>query len=224
MKLTDYFGDWLKVIDVPELAKVVTKLNSLYSMKPIVPAYTDVFKAFTLCSEHDCKVIMLGQDPYPQKDVATGILFGNKQGTLEISPSLQVIKESVMGLYEDCMPFKVFDVTMESWARQGVLMINSALTCEMNRIGSHVMLWRPFITKLLQNLSQWETGIVYVLFGTQAQTFEPYINSRLNTIIKVNHPAFYARTGLPMSNKVFTEINSIMVGNYGTPIQWCTDL
>ena len=224
MKLTDYFGDWLKVIDVPELAKVVTKLNSLYSVTPVVPAYADIFRAFTLCSEHDCKVVFLGQDPYPQKDVATGVLFGNKPGTLEISPSLQVIKQSVMSLYEDSMPFKSFDITMESWARQGILMINSALTCEMNRIGSHIMLWRPFITKLLQNLSKLETGMVYVLFGTQAQTFEPYINSKFNTIIKVNHPAFYARTGTPMPNKVFTEINSIMVGNYGTPIQWCTDL
>lgn len=224
MSLDDYFGDWLKVIDMPELAKVVTKLNSLYSIKPVVPAYTDIFKAFTLCSEHDCKAVFLGQDPYPQKDVATGVLFGNKPGTLEISPSLQVIKESVMSLDEDSMPFKSFDITMESWARQGILMINSALTCEMNRIGSHVMLWRPFMTKLLQNLSQWETGIVYVLFGSQAQTFEPYINSKSNIIIKANHPAFYARTGMPMPNVVFTEINSIMIGNYGIPIQWCTDL
>ena len=224
MKLNEYFGDWLKVIDISELAKVVTKLNSLYSVKPIVPAYTDIFKAFTLCSEHDCKIVFLGQDPYPQKGVATGILFGNKSNTLEISPSLQVIKGSVLSIYEDSMPFKHFDITMESWARQGILMINSALTCEMNRIGSHVMLWRPFITKLLQNLSNYETGMVYVLFGTQAQTFEPYINNKLNTIIKVSHPAFYARSNTPMPNKVFTEINSIMMKTYGTSIQWCTDL
>ena len=224
MKLHEYFGDWLKVIDVPELAKVVTKLNSLYSIKPIVPAYTDIFKAFTLCSEHDCKVVFLGQDPYPQKDVATGVLFGNKSDTLKISPSLQVIKESVLSLDSDSMPFKSFDITMESWAKQGILMLNSALTCEMNRIGSHIMLWRPFITKLLKNLSEWETGIVYVLFGTQAQTFEPYINNKLNTVIKVNHPAFYIRTGTSMPNEVFTEINSIMIKTYGTPIQWCTDL
>lgn len=54
MKLTDYFGDWLKVIDVPELAKVVIKMDSLYSVTSVVPAYVDIFRAFTLCSEHDC--------------------------------------------------------------------------------------------------------------------------------------------------------------------------
>ena len=54
MKLTDYFGYWLKVIDVPELAKVVIKMNLLYSVTPVVPAYADIFRAFTLCNEHDC--------------------------------------------------------------------------------------------------------------------------------------------------------------------------
>lgn len=53
MKLTDYFGDWLKVINVPELAKVVIKMNLLYSVTPVVPAYVDIFRAFTLCSKHD---------------------------------------------------------------------------------------------------------------------------------------------------------------------------
>ena len=54
MKLTDYFGDWLKAIDVPKLAKVVIKMNSLYSIIPVVPAYADIFRTFTLCSEHNC--------------------------------------------------------------------------------------------------------------------------------------------------------------------------
>ena len=52
MKLIDYFGDWLKVIDVPELAKVVIKMNLLYSEIPVVPAYADIFRAFTLCRGH----------------------------------------------------------------------------------------------------------------------------------------------------------------------------
>lgn len=128
-----------------------------------------------------------------------------------------------MSLDFDTMPFKSFDITLESWGKQGILLLNSALTCEMNNIGSHVMLWRPFVSKLLQNLSKIETGLIYVLFGTQAQTFEPYINPRLNDIIKVNHPAYYARIGEPMPNDVWTKINSLLIGKYGTSIQWCTD-
>lgn len=219
MELSEYFGDWLTVIDVNELNKVVAKLNTVYQVKPVVPDYKDIFKAFTLCSRHDCKIVFLGQDPYPQKGVATGVLFGNKEGTTELSPSLEVVKEAAIN-YEIPHPPLKFDITLESWARQGILMLNSALTCEMSKAGSHVMLWRPFMSKLLQNLSNTETGLVYVLFGEQAQTFEPYINKKVNSIIKVHHPAYYARTHTKMPYWVFTELNKLMRDTYGIPIKW----
>lgn len=219
MELSEYFGDWLTVIDVNELNKVVAKLNTVYQVKPVVPDYKDIFKAFTLCSRHDCKIVFLGQDPYPQKGVATGVLFGNKEETTELSPSLEIVKEAAIN-YEIPHPPLKFDVTLESWARQGILMLNSALTCEMNKVGSHVMLWRPFMSKLLQNLSNRETGLVYVLFGEQAQTFEPYINKKVNSIIKVHHPAYYARTHTKMPYWVFTELNKLMRDTYGIPIKW----
>ena len=186
MELSEYFGDWLTVIDVNELNKVVAKLNTVYQVKPVVPDYKDIFKAFTLCSRHDCKVVFLGQDPYPQRGVATGVLFGNKEGTTELSPSLEIVREPAIN-YEMPHPPLKFDITLESWARQGILMLNSALTCEMNKVGSHVMLWRPFMSKLLHNLSNKETGLVYVLFGEQAQTFEPYINKKVNSIIHISN-------------------------------------
>lgn len=217
MTTSEYFKDWLDVIDQTELNKLIPTLNYLYSTKPVVPAYSNIFKAFTLCSKADCRVVFLGQDPYPQQGVATGVLFGNSKDTKDISPSLQVIKDSVMSLDESLMPFKSFDVTMESWASQGILMINSALTCELNRVGSHVMLWRSFLSKLLLNLSMDRGDIVYVLFGNQAQTFEPYIKG---TILKERHPAFYARMNAPMPNKVFYDINAVISGE---PIHWCSD-
>lgn len=99
-------------------------------------------------------------------------------------------------------------------------MINSALTVEMNKVGSHVMLWRPFIASLLKNLSENETGIIYVLFGKQAQTFKPYINKQLNTVLEENHPAYFARTGEAMPHIVFEQISKLTKGIYGIPITW----
>ena len=215
----EYFGDWLNVIDVKELLNVVNKINNIIKVKPIVPEYKDIFKAFTLCSRGDCKIIFIGQDPYPQKGVATGILFGNKEDTQELSPSLEIIKEAAIDYTIPHPPIK-FDVTLESWGRQGILMLNSALTCEMNKVGSHTMLWRPFMCKLLQNLSNTNPGLVYVLFGQQAQTFEPYINKNLNSIIKVHHPAYFARTNTSMPHWIFTELNKMMIDGYGVPIKW----
>lgn len=223
MQIDEYFGDWLTVIDQKELNNVIGKLNMIGKTKPIVPAYKDIFKAFTLCSRRDCKIVFLGQDSYPQKGVATGVLFGNKEGTVELSPSLEVIKEAAINYEIPHSPLK-FDVTLESWAKQGILMINSAFTCEMNKPGSHVMLWRPFVSKLLQNLSNTSPGLGYVLFGEQAQTFEPYINKRVNSVIKVHHPAYYARTHTKMPYWVFTELNKLMKDSYGIPIKWYEEL
>lgn len=223
MNLSEYFGDWLKVFDIKELNTAVAKLNVICQNKPIVPAYKDIFKAFTLCSEHDCKIVFLGQDPYPQKGVATGVLFGNKEGTPELSPSLEIIKEAAINNEIPHPPLK-FDVTLESWAKQGILMLNSALTCEMNKPGSHVMLWRPFISKLLHNLSNSNPGLIYVLFGKQAQTFEPYINKRLNSIIKIHHPAYYARTHTKMPYWVFIELNKQVKYNFGVSVKWYEEI
>lgn len=223
MKLNEYFGDWLQVIDINELNKAVSKLNIVCKTKPIAPEYKDVFKAFTLCSMHDCKVVFLGQDPYPQKGVATGVLFGNKPDTPVLSPSLEIIKEAAINNEIPHPPLK-FDVTLESWAKQGILMLNSALTCEMNKPGSHVMLWRPFVSKLLRNLSNSSPGLIYVLFGEQAQTFEPYINKRLSSIIKVYHPAYYARTHTKMPYWVFTELNKQVKYNFGVSLKWYEEL
>lgn len=221
MTLEEYFGKWMRVIDKRELESVLSKLGPEYKRKPICPTQSNVFKAFEVCPYDKLKVVMLGQDPYPQKGVATGILFGNKEGTRDedLSPSLQIIEEAAINfeIPHNCI---IFDPTLESWARQGILMINSALTVEMNKVGSHVMLWRPFIASLLKKLSENETGIIYVLFGKQAQTFKPYINKQFNTVLEENHPAYFARTGEAMPHTVFEQISKMTKGMYGISITW----
>ena len=221
MTLDEYFGDWMKVIDRTELNNVIAKVGQEYRRKLLCPTQPDVFRAFELCPLKDLKVVMLGQDPYPQKGVATGILFGNRKEVDEdnLSPSLNIVKEAAIN-FEIPHYCITFDQTLESWAKQGILMINSALTVEMNRIGSHVMLWRPFIAKLLKNLSEYDTAIIYVLFGRQAQTFKPYINSKSNHIIEIEHPAYFARSGTKMPHQLFIDISNRVKGIYGVPIKW----
>jgi uracil-DNA glycosylase len=168
---------------------------------------------------------MLGQDPYPQQNIATGLLFGNKNNTKEseISPSLKIIKEAAMD-YEISHYGDTFDITLESWAKQGVLLFNSALTVEMNKVGSHTMLWRPFISTLIKNISNYNTAIIYVLFGKQAKTFKPYINKTFNYIIEVEHPAYFYRNKMRMPYNIFKDINVILENIYGESIQWYNKL
>ena len=69
-----------------------------------------------------------------------------------------------------------------------------------------------------------ETGLVYVLFGNQAQTFEPYINKQFNDIIKIQHPSYFVRVNQSMPHKLFTDIDTLMIGKYGKPIKWYNEL
>ena len=220
MTIDEYFGDWMKVLDRTETMKIMGWLKTL-NPNTLCPALPNVFRAFKLCPCRECRVVFIGQDPYPQKGVATGILFGNSKETPEdkLSPSLEVVKEAAVN-YEIPHQELEFDNTLESWARQGILMINSALTCEIDNIGSHVLNWRQFTLKLLRNMSAKESGIVYVLFGRQAQSFKAYINTTCNDIIEVEHPAYFARTGKKMPYSVFTRINELLYNRYGEKIEW----
>lgn len=219
MGINEYFGKWLDVIDKDILLSTLVTINKLYVQKNICPKQTDVFKAFNLCDYNKCRVILIGQDPYPQKDVATGILFGNSSSVNESdwSPSLKIVKDSLLSTSISYKSIN-FDPTLENWAKQGVLMLNSALTVECNNIGSHSLIWRPFITKLLQNLSINNPSLIYVLFGDTAQSFSYYI-TKSNSIIKVKHPAYYARNHSLMPN-VFREVNNRLTQINGDTISW----
>lgn len=207
MSLEEYFGDWLKVIDKKILYKTINILNTIDS-STLCPNYNNIFNCFTVCKLSNLKVVILGMSPYSQLNKATGIAFGNKRETLDedLSPSLQIIKESVIN-YEIPQNSVIFDPSFEDWEKQGVLMLNCALTCKVGLPSSHLGLWRPFISKLIYNMSRYMTACVYVLFGEEAKTFEPYI-SQYNYIIKEKHPSYYARNYKKLRYNLWDEINS----------------
>jgi uracil-DNA glycosylase len=231
MTIQEYFGDWSNVVDLKEADRIIKKLSA--SNCVICPQLKDIFKAFTLCPLNNLRVILLSQDPYPnlrllrqdsilQKvPVATGLAFANSSDTpdTKLSPSLEILKESVINY---TIPHRTinFDPSLEKWEAQGVLLLNSALSCEVGKVGSHTLLWRPFIKSLLTNLSIYHTGLVYVLMGTQAQTLEPYINKQFNHVIRIRHPSWYARQRQRMSSDIWQGINSILISQNGYGIEW----
>ena len=209
----EYFGDWLKILPEAEMTDILKKLSPIKDR--ICPEFKDIFKAFNKCPYRDLRLVIVGQDPYPQKGVATGIAFANYNNTLEedLSPSLQVIKESVIN-YEVSHNLITFAPELEEWAEQGVLLLNTALTCEVNKPGSHSLLWRPFICKLIKNICNYNSGIVWLLLGNSAKSFKPYIN-QYQYIIEEKHPSFYARTHEKFPYHIWHDINNILIGLNG---------
>lgn len=203
MTIQEYFGDWCKVINLAEANTVLKKLVA--SKQPVYPNIKDIFKDFTLCPLHNLRVVIMGQDPSTSPP--------------HFSPSLEVLMESVIDF---SLPHGSinFDPSLEKWESQGVLMLNSALSCNVGKVGSHALLWKPFIRSLLTNLSLHTNGIVYVLMGSEAQSFESCINSKYNYILKTRHPSWYAKNNQVMPSNLWTNINSILIGQNGYGIEW----
>ena len=209
MTKEEYFGEWLNILPTKEMQEVISRVSPIRDK--ICPAYKDIFKAFNKCPYRKLRLVIVGQEPYSQKNVATGLAFANFNNISEkqLSPSLQVIKESIIN-YEIPHNLITFASELEEWAEQGVLLLNTALTCEINKPLSHSLLWRPFISQLIKNICNYNSGIIWLLLGSSAQSFKPYIN-KYQYIIEAKHPSFYARNNKKMPYNIWYEINKILI-------------
>lgn len=211
---------WASIID-PDIQKnTFAVINQLYKDNPnkYAPKYNDILKVFKVTPYNYIKVVMLFMDPYSTPNTATGIPLANKEGTKVLSPSLQTLKESIMDL-EDSENCCTFDPTLEEWSKQGILLLNSALTVEIGKPGSHLYIWRDFIKSFLYNFSLYNPGVIYVLWGNTAKSFKRYINSPVE-ILSVPHPAFFARNNSKIPYSIFSRINELCIKHFNEPIKW----
>lgn len=216
MTLEEYFGDWMKVIDKEELLKVTKNINILYKTKKYSPQYKDIFKVFHVTPYNNLHTVMLFQDPYPN-NMATGIAVGNRNDVINLSPSLEVLKEAAIDYTVPHYGLQ-FDNTLESWSKQGILMLNTALTVEYGNPGSHSVLWRNFMIKLIKNLNTYNPGLIWVLWGTSAKSFRNYITS--GNIVEEYHPAYYARNNLKISRTFFRELKRTIKRQFDVDVEW----
>lgn len=217
MTAAEFFGQWYRYIDEKDMNTALS-----YAQKDgFYPDAGNVFKAFKFFNPQHTKVVMLGQDPYPQKGRATGLAFANPPEipSNDLSPSLEVLKEAAID-YTIPHHILTFDQTLESWARQGVFLLNSSLTVKPGTPGSHALYWKPFMEKLLSRFSESNLGVVYVLFGKQAQYYEQFIKDPYAPIHKVDHPAALARRNEKLPQDLFKQINQLLYAQYGEKIQW----
>lgn len=183
-------------LDSPDVMPIQNKLKVLECMKRITPV-----------------AILLGQDPYPQFGVATGVAFANKE-FFGMSPSLQVIEDSVMKSGES----GEFDPTLEFWIEQGIIPINVFWTVELNKPLSHAGLWITFTKGLLRDLSVECPGMFYMAFGSIAFKFcDSLINP--GKVLYEYHPSFYARTKTAMPPWIWSVMKDFVWENFETKLK-----
>jgi uracil-DNA glycosylase len=159
------------------------------------PPFKDVFNAFKECSYDNLKVVIVGQDPYPQLGSADGLAFScSKKNKAE--KSLQYINKAIGTDYTD----------LKCWANQGVLLINTAFTVEVNKIGSHYNLWKPFTNYIFANINKHKKDTIFILMGKKAEEWETLLPDC--KILKCAHPASAAyKGGVWDHNDVFNKAN-----------------
>jgi uracil-DNA glycosylase len=193
--------------------------DNLKQDKRFTPPLKDIFNAFQECPYNELKVIIVGQDPYPQLDVADGLCFSCSKSD-KAQPSLNYIFSEIE---RTVYPYEKYnrDLDLRRWSHQGVLLLNTALTCEINNIGSHVELWKSFITYLLDMLNTYNSGLIYVFLGNNAKTWHKHVSSN-NYKLFASHPVSVAYKGKKIwdSGNIFNQINVILNNNNGDKIIW----
>jgi len=202
-----------------EFDDILTKLYTLSQEdKRFTPPLKQVFRAFEECPYDKLQVIIIGQDPYPTLGVADGISF-SCSNTNKLQPSLKFILQEVdRTVYNGHLVSDELDLAR--WSNQGILMLNTALTVEVGKIGSHYDIWKPFTAYLLDWLNNYNPGLIYVYMGKKA---EEWSDLTTNTQYKffVKHPASAAYNGSKWdSDDIFNKISSIITNTTGNLITW----
>jgi uracil-DNA glycosylase len=201
-------------IQSSDFDKILSELYNLREMgKRFTPPLKQVFRAFEECPIENLKVIMIGQDPYPQIGVADGLAF-SCSNTMKPQPSLRNIFEAVEKTIHQEWPTHQ-DPNLTRWANQGVLLLNRALTCEIDKVGSHYDIWNEFLMYVLDIINFTNSGIIFVLLGAKAQELETLIGPN-HYVIKASHPASAAYTKTTWDcNDLFNKVNEIIEKNNG---------
>ena len=202
-----------------ELTQFVANEREKYT---VFPLEDNVFTAFKLCSFSKTKVVIIGQDPYHGKGQAHGLAFSVPNGE-KIPPSLgNIFKE----LQSDLNIPISRNGNLESWAKQGVLLLNATLTVREKEAGSHQYLaWEDFTDSVISKLSSEKNGLIFLLWGAFAQKKSVLINTKKHYILKTNHPSPLSAYRGFLGCKHFSKTNKILIKNNHKPIDWnlCSD-
>jgi len=184
-----------------------TLINNHENNVNFTPKFYDIFNAFIESPYDKTNVVILGQDPYPQLGVADGIAFScSKKGKAE--KSLQYINKAIDRDHTD----------LRCWSNQGVLLINTAFTCQINNIGSHFHLWKPFTEYLFESINK-NDKFIFGLMGKKAEIWETKLSNQV--ILKCPHPASAAyKGGVWDSKDIFSNINLELNKLNKTNINW----
>jgi len=201
----------------PIIDEISKSLSKFARHQFIIPSLQHIYRPFYECSLDEVKVCLIGMDPYPNPNNTMGLCFS--------APSDQPIPASLRVIYKK-LEQEGFSVDwnnpdLTKWAKQGILMINAALTVEAGRSGAHSKLWRDFTKQLVRHICNRKENMVWIAFGGEAKRAVDNIDTDTNLVLTGYHPSpahgcdkkFY-------EGRYFKAANEYLEKHGKSPIDW----
>lgn len=214
---------WKHVFEyaTPELESISEIIEEEKKKYILCPQQKDLFRAFHLTPFHKVRVVILGQDPYPQVlgdglPRATGLSFSVRKRDA-IPSSIQNIYKEVKDNYPE------FEIPehgcLEGWARQGILFLNAALTVREGEPAAHINVWQGFTRKVIRRIVENNEKVIFVLWGAKAQALSGVIGGAVTSLL-ASHPSGRSAERGFYGCGHFREINEILKKREEEPINW----
>ena len=198
-------------------ANIVKFVNKVYKEKTIFPPKARILSALDITDYNDVKVVILGQDPYHGIGEANGLAFSVNDG-VKIPPSLKNIYKE---LHDDLGVEIPNTGNLESWAKEGVLLLNSVLTVEKDKLASHKNIgWETFTDSIIKKLNERDKPIVFILWGNFAKSKKELITNPKHLVLTSSHPSPFSVNYGFFGSKPFSKTNEFLRRNGIKEIDW----
>lgn len=209
---------WKKFFSLPIVKKIIPVISEALKESgekdTIYPSMNNIFRALYETSEDEVSVVILGQDPY-HNGSAVGLAFSVPEG-VPLNPSMVNIKKEVVNCgYE----VTVKSGNLFSWARQGVLLINTALTVKKGKEESHLKIWGEFTKEFIKYITKEKDDLVFILWGNKAKLYKKHFTKE-NLVIETSHPSPLSASKGFLGSECFMEANGHLLSLGKDEIDW----
>jgi uracil-DNA glycosylase len=205
-----------KIIDEPRFKKLASKLDKAYKNKKIYPAREDIFKALELTPFDEIKVVIIGKIPFYRQNQADGLAFSSKLGS-EINQTSQIIINEAI---KDVNIYRPDSGSLLNWAKQGVLLLNSALTAPSDKPAGHLPDWQWFSNKIIDQIIKNKDPKVFILWGEHGEKFVSKLQNSKHLVIKAPNPSPLSAANGFYGSKPFSKVNKFLEKNGYEKIDW----
>ena len=214
-------NDWLLPLSgefkKPYYRKLYNTVKHAYEPGVVYPPANDIFNAFEFTPLSNVKAVILGQDPYHGPGQAHGLCFSVRP-SVEIPPSLVNIYQE---LHDDLGCRIPNNGYLKKWADQGVLLLNTVLTVQAHRAGSHRGIgWEEFTDAAIRVLNDIDRPMVFILWGRPAQMKKPMLTNPNHLILEAPHPSPLSAYRGFFGSRPFSQTNRFLEEHGIAPIDW----